>query len=292
MNYKRASEILELSENHTDNDIKKAYFRMALRYHPDKYTEDDGGKFREVKEAYDYLCLDNVDKINIDENIDYKELIKMCIKYFSPETNWDNLFVDTSFHGLLKDCHCISLKIFDKLNKKKATQVYEFLCKFKCVLGIEDELLNSFKESLQKRWYENIIVLNPSLKDLFDDNIFKLEVEDTEVYVPLWHHELHFSLQDKELIVRCEPDTSNNSWIDENNNIYLSKQIFISELFCEGFYEFKIGEKLIKIPGDSLKITKKKQIVLIKEEGILKINEEHTYDNNSRGDIIVEVHLI
>ena len=22
--------------------IKKAYFRMALRYHPDKYKEDDG----------------------------------------------------------------------------------------------------------------------------------------------------------------------------------------------------------------------------------------------------------
>ena len=94
--------------NYTIDDIKKAYFRMALRYHPDKYKEDNGEKFKETKEAYDFLTenkreTQGFDYVNIDENIDYKELIKMCIKYFSPETNWDNLFVDTGFHGLLKD---------------------------------------------------------------------------------------------------------------------------------------------------------------------------------------------
>jgi len=291
MSYESACKILELEQEHTDNDVKKAYFKMALRYHPDKYKEDSGQKFREVKEAYDYLCSDT-DKISIDENIDYKELIKMCIKYFSPETNWDNLFVDTSFHGLLKDCHSISLKIFDKLSKKKATQVYDFLRKFKSVLGIDEGLLNIFKKSLQERWYENIIVLNPTLKDLLNDNIFKLEVEGTGFYVPLWHHEVHFSLQDKELIVKCEPDISNNIWIDEHNNIYFITKICIGELYEKGFCEFKVGEKLIRVEGKSLTITKKKQVVLIKEKGILKINEEHTYDNSQRGDIIVEVFLV
>ena len=88
---------------------------MALRYHPDKYKEDDGEKFKEIKLAYDFLT-DNrrVHKIEIDENIDYKELIKMCMKYFSPDTKWDSLFVDTSFIGIMKDCQRISLKIFEK----------------------------------------------------------------------------------------------------------------------------------------------------------------------------------
>ena len=294
MDYEKACEILEISQKHLDDDVKKAYFRMALRYHPDKYKQDNGEKFKEVKAAYDFLT-DNrrVHKIEIDENIDYKELIKMCMKYFSPDTKWDSLFVDTSFIGIMKDCQRISLKIFEKLNKDKAKQVYDFLYKFNYVLGIDDELLSKYRETLQKKMvYDNIIILNPLLKDLINDNIFKLDVDDKEFYVPLWHHELHFSLQDKDLIVRCEPEIPENVWINERNDIYRIIQISITELFEKGFHEFEVGEKLIKIESESLKITKEKQIVLLKEKGILKINEEHTYDTSVRGDIYVEVFLV
>ena len=294
MDFEKACEVLEISQKHLDEDVKKAYFRMALRYHPDKYKQDNGEKFKQIKEAYDFLTHNKgVNKIEIDENIDYKELIKMCMKYFSPETQWDSLFVDTSFTGILKDCQKISLKIFDKLNKDKANQVYEFMCNYNYVLGLDPELLVKFKEKLQKKMvYDNIIILNPTLADLLNDNIFKLEVENKDFYVPLWHHELHYSLQDKDLIVRCEPEIQKDIWINESNNMYIQKQISISDLFQKGFYEFEIGEKSFKITSDSLKITKEKQIVLLKEAGILRINEEHTYDASIRGDIYVEVFLV
>ena len=294
MDFEKACEVLEISQKHLDEDVKKAYFRMALRYHPDKYKQDNGEKFKQIKEAYDFLTHNKrVNKIEIDENIDYKELIKMCMRYFSPETKWDSLFVDTSFTGILKDCQKISLKIFDKLNKDKANQVYEFMCNYNYVLGLDPELLVKFKEKLQKKMvYDNIIILNPTLADLLNDNIFKLEVENKDFYVPLWHHELHYSLQDKDLIVRCEPEIQKDIWINESNNMYIQKQISISDLFQKGFYEFEIGEKSFKITSDSLKITKEKQIVLLKEAGILRINEEHTYDASIRGDIYVEVFLV
>ena len=122
--------------------------------------------------------------------------------------------------------------------------------------------------------------------------IYKIEVDEKEFYVPLWHHELHFSLQKKDLIVRCEPEIPKDIWINESNNMYIQKQISIKDLFEKGFYEFEVGEKILRIDSESLKITKEKQIVLLKESGILRINEEHTFDASLRGDIYVEVFLV
>lgn len=48
--------ILELSENANDKDIKKAFRRLALIYHPDKNKSPEANtKFLEVCEAYEWL---------------------------------------------------------------------------------------------------------------------------------------------------------------------------------------------------------------------------------------------
>ena len=52
-------EILGLAKDSSDDDIKKSYRKLAMKYHPDRNTEDDKAaaelKFKEVKEAYECL---------------------------------------------------------------------------------------------------------------------------------------------------------------------------------------------------------------------------------------------
>ncbi|KAI8333686.1 hypothetical protein BC941DRAFT_114064 [Chlamydoabsidia padenii] len=45
-------ETLGISKSSTPDEIKKAYRRLALRYHPDK-NPDSADKFKEISHAYE-----------------------------------------------------------------------------------------------------------------------------------------------------------------------------------------------------------------------------------------------
>tara|TARA_B100001093_G_C26822375_1_gene1012449 strand:+ start:1071 stop:1601 length:531 start_codon:yes stop_codon:yes gene_type:complete len=78
--FKKYYDILELPDNSSDNDVKRAYRKLAVKYHPDKNRDNREiaeEKFKQVAEAYEILT--NKDK--------YKS--KMMF-----ETNQFNNFVD------------------------------------------------------------------------------------------------------------------------------------------------------------------------------------------------------
>ena len=56
MDYKNYYKILGINKNSSQEDIKKAYRNLALKYHPDKNKHPDASqKFKEISEAYQIL---------------------------------------------------------------------------------------------------------------------------------------------------------------------------------------------------------------------------------------------
>ena len=60
--------ILNINKDASYDDIKKAYYKLALKYHPDKNKDDNAEeKFKEISEAYEILSDENK-KLSYDNN--------------------------------------------------------------------------------------------------------------------------------------------------------------------------------------------------------------------------------
>jgi len=325
MDYYKALEILEIDlpktsiKDITVKKLKKKYHKLALQHHPDKNenTIESNEKFRQIQEAYEYLKNefnldddnDNNDDIqNENNNIFTREKMPLYIDILQlfMRTMLEgkyNIVISKIIQDIVSGCSKITFKLFDDLDKDTCMSIYIFLSNNRLSLHLNDGVLVSMREIVQQK-FDNVLIykLNPSLYDLLNNNIYKLNVHDQICYVPLWINESYFDISGCEIIVLCEPELPDNILIDEYNDIHATCQISIKDelykLITNNMdYTLQIENKFFNIPIQKLYI-KKEQHYVIKNEGLYK-NITHScnnifddLNNSEKSNIIVTIQLV
>jgi len=144
--------------------------------------------------------------------------------------------------------------LFRNMDKQASITIYDILSKNQDLFGISREIMDELTEIIETRTRNDIVIhLNPSLLDMLLDRVYILHECGQTYYIPLWHSELHFNQPNEggdtdnnviSIIVVCEPELPDNVSIDDNNNMYISLDVSICELFTKQVIPVIINDEL------------------------------------------------
>ena len=293
MDIECALHILKLpNKNFTSEELKKQYRKMALKLHPDKNKNDSNATkaFQDVTSAYQLLQGHSNDMEEIKFK-DYNNLFEDFVNDYKPVNISDSDIINICKLAISageKQLH----KFINSMDFNTILDIYNFLCDYREIFCVSNKYLMVIRDVLNtKKENCNLMLLYPSLDDIYKSNISKINYNDECYFVPLWHSEVIFDIEKRQLTVKCIPDLPKHISIDNNNNLMVNITTSITSLLQKCIITFNIGDKIFEINAHELKI-KEHQIYIIKNKGIPLIIQDEIYNNELLGDIIIFITLL
>jgi len=296
MNDITARRILEIDEEEklTEELIKKKYRNKALKCHPDKNkSKGSNEQFLDVKNAHDYLNT----KIGIDTKINsYSELLYDFLKdRISTNTSCVNTNVNLLniiIEKLSNKYEDKMMNILENIDKGVLLEIYKLITVNDAIFGYIDKRIIEGLRSIIKDRSKNdeIIILNPTLEDLIEFNVYKYKMNEQQLIIPLWHRKLTYDISNSDIHVECNPVLSDKYFIDEYNNLHIKLELKLLDIWNTTVYEFDIGKKEFEFNINNLTMQHYQKITLT-ACGIPRINKIQIYDVSVLGDIVIHIYI-
>jgi len=306
-----ARDLLFLDPEYTRDDLVRQYRLESLKHHPDKNnnTPESTARFQRINEAYCTLLRGGADDAATDATdatasatLDktYGTIFLFFVRAkFGNSGAASYSSIEDALLNIVANNYT---KLIANLNKQTAVQIYEFLQEYADILYLRPDNLERIRAIVaDKMKSDNVVILNPSLKDLLEKKIYRLEYEGQTFMVPLWHNEIYYPLNasdDRELIVRCNiHDLPEHIHVDDHNNITINIRTSIQRAFDAGGITVSVVPETFEftIPASALVVAKTQCVAGGFSGGIggiPRINTRNVYDASilARVDVYIELY--
>lgn len=234
--------------------------------------KDATEKFKEINDAhkrlldYFYSEYESGDYDNTGYDSILQLFIKTILVKFSSAAsasssasanNIDTNAIQSLIHQIITRGIQSAVKIFRSMDKQTMIMIYDIISKNQDLFGISRETMEELTAIMEEKTSNDVVIrLNPSLLDMLLDRVYVLHEDGHTYYIPLWHSELHFKRPNNsvsntisdassgEIVVLCEPELPEHVTIDEDNNIYISLDVDVCELFVKQVIPVTINDDI------------------------------------------------
>jgi hypothetical protein len=289
MDFNAACRALELQAPFTEKELRAAYYRCALEFHPDRNDSAEAAdKFREAADANDLLrsYLDiTADGASGDPRSGAYDAFMRSL-FGDPVRSAVVSSLCDHLRGRTKD---LALQALDGLDRKTALEVVGYLSAYKDVLRVDDDTVEQLRTRVVGACTARV-VLNPTIDNLLNKDVYCLEAGGRILYVPLWHEEVVYDVSGGSVIVANSLELPEGVAIDHNNDIHVRVRYPLGQAVSEEVIPVSVGGKVFELQRDQLRL-RSAQTARIKSVGAPRINTANLLDASSLGDIVVHLEM-
>lgn len=303
-----ALELLDLNNKYNENnlnkltlhELKKNYHIKALNTHPDKNNAiDSNQKFTQINLAYSFLknyILNDYKFTEFHNSLNPNNSNK---EYINLLNNFLDLLINQDTYKLFEfrnECIDYFKKLIIPLLKKINLNILEDIYYNIHYTNISPNIISIIREIIENIFKEyNIYIIYSDFNKIYNCEVYKLDISNEIVYVPLWHKELIYNDKNtnENSIIKIIPILNKNLYIDDDNIIhyyYNNTFEFIINLIHQNinFITIYIENIECNIPIDKLYM-KKSQIYIIKNKGLPIIDNNFIFEYTNKSCICIHI---